>query len=314
MHTVAMLGGSSPGAIRWVEVVGANIMLVRIIANPVAGRGRSPIVAGQIADELRRRGAEVDLRSTQKQGDARDFAAETGANVIVSIGGDGTANEIANGLIDPEVKVAVVAMGSANVVARQFRLPKSPEAVAAMVLAGKVAPMDLGLHGGRHFVMGAGAGLDAAITARVEGTRKRTSSVWRWVVPSIQTILSYDSPPIRVLVDGEVASDGAHYAIVGNCIYSAGVFPSTPRAKTDDGLLDVCLLHGLRPLKMLELAFSVWNPRFIERNDIVYRQGREIQFESADGRPVPVQVDGDPAGQIPANFVVAEKKLSLLVP
>ncbi len=287
-------------------------MHVTIIANPVAGGGRGKPTAEALDRALTAKGCNVDLRLTTRAGDAAAWAAEIDTDRIVSVGGDGTANEVVNGLRDSEVPLAILPMGSANVVARELRLPRDPEAVADLVTTAKPRPMDLGLHDGQKFLLGAGAGLDAAITHEVQGARGKRSSVWRWVVPSIRNVITYDYPPIRVLLDGDTLCEDAHYAIVGNCVYSAGVFPSTPKARIDDGLLDICLLRQLHPFKMAAIAVAVWQPGFIERSDVIYRQGREIRFESAAGAVVPLQVDGDPAAFLPATFGVLPAGLRIL--
>jgi diacylglycerol kinase (ATP) len=95
---------------------------------------------------------------------------------------------------------------------------------------------------------------------------------------------------------------------------SAAVFPATPHARTDDGLLDVCLLHDLSAWKCATLAFSVFSPRFTQRKDVVYRQGKNIRLEPASDEAAPLQVDGDPAGFVPSDFGVEPAALNLLVP
>lgn len=289
-------------------------MDVRIIANPVAGGGRGQRMAEALLQALRRRGASTELYITKGRGDAARFAAQPGAHCVVSVGGDGTAHEIVNGLKGQQTPLAILAVGTANVVARQFKLPLKPEAVAGLVMAGKTVQMDLGLRDGERFILGAGAGLDAAIVAKVEGGRNRTSSLLRWVGPSISTILTYRYPKIRATVDGVVVSETAEYAIVGNCVMSAAVFPATPHARTDDGLLDVCLLHDLGAWKCATLAVSVFSPRFTQRKDVVYRQGSRIRLEPAGDEAAPLQVDGDPGGQIPVDFSVEPGGLRLIVP
>jgi len=296
---------------------------VRIIANPVAGGGRGQRMAAALHAAMQARGADASLATTTQRGDATAFAAAAGAegvDVVISVGGDGTAHEIVNGMRGYDTPMALLAVGTANVVARQFRLPKRADAVADLVLAGKTVRMDLGLRfqpgepEGERFLLGAGAGLDAAIVAKVESGRGRTSSLLRWVGPSISTILSYRYPAIRVIADGEVISETAQYAIIGNCVMSAAIFPATPHARTDDGLIDVCLLHELGAWKCAGLAFAVFSPRFTQRRDIVYRQARHVRMEPAGSEQAPLQVDGDPAGQLPMEFGVEPGALRLLVP
>jgi len=292
-------------------------MNICVIANPVAGGGKARRRARSLQRRLHRLGHAVDLCVTKAAGDAerlaRDRAAH-GFDCFVSVGGDGTANEMLNGLSGREVLFTVLGVGTANVVARQFGIPRDPAALAKVIHHAKSQRMDLGERDGRVFLLGAGAGLDAAITAEVKKRRGPTSSVWIWVWPVIKTVLGYRYPKIRVIADGEVLSETAEYAIVGNCVYSAGVFPSTPKADTADGLLDVCLLHDLTPWKCIALAVAVWWPSFVERSDVVYRQAREISVEPAGAEAAPLQVDGDPAGQLPARFRVVPGGAHIIVP
>ena len=117
-----------------------------------------------------------------------------------------------------------------------------------------------------------------------------------------------------MFADGVVISETAQYAIVGNCVMSAAIFPATPHARTDDGLIDVCLLHDLGALKCAGLAFSVFSPRFTQRKDVVYRQARCVRMEPAGAEAAPLQIDGDSAGELPAEFGVEPGGLRLVVP
>lgn len=292
-------------------------MKVCIIANPIAGGGKGESRARELASALSARGHQPEVLLTQAAGHAETLAAErrdAGFDCLVATGGDGTLNEMVNGLGDSQIPFSVLAVGTANVVARQFRIPKQPEALADVVHRMRVEPMDLGLAQGRRFLLGAGAGLDAAITARVKALRGRTSSVWIWVRPSLETIWRYTNPCITVEVDGKLISDSAHYAIVGNCIYSAGVFPATPRACTKDGLLDVCLIHDISALKCVDLFFGVWRSSFTQRKDVRYVQGRDISFTASGAEAAFLQIDGDPAGQVPCHFGVLPRAARIVVP
>lgn len=184
-----------------------------------------------------------------------------------------------------------------------------------MILAGCTRAMDVGLRGEHRFLLGAGAGLDGAITAAVKKVRGRHSSVYRWVLPVIRTALTYTYPKIRVAVDGTLLTESGDYAIVGNCRYSAGVFPATPRARIDDGRLDVCVLHGLTPWRLIVLALTAWRGRFVERPFVKYAKGTQIDLEAADADcPIPMQIDGDPAPPTPAHITVLPRALRMVVP
>lgn len=285
-------------------------MKVCLIVNPIAGGGRGASRGEALERALRARGVSaLDVFVTRAAGDAALAAGRTDADAIIAVGGDGTLNEVVNGLNDNAPSIGVLPVGTANVVARELGLGKDPEQLAEWVRAGKMRWVDAGLAGGRRFLLGAGAGLDAAVAARVHARRGAVCSYWHWVWPAISTILTYAYPRIRVIVDGEVLCEDAQYAIAGNCVYSAGFFPATRRARIDDGLLDVCAVGRLGPFRIAGLAVRVWGRRFPEKRDVHYRQGRRIIFEPLDSVAAPMQIDGDPAGAIPAAFEVEARAL-----
>src|SRR6185295_13220338 len=129
----------------------------------------------------------------------------------------------------------------------------------------------------RLFLLGAGAGLDAAIVDVVHRTRGKKLNFFSYVWPAIATILRYAYPHIAVTVDGEKICDDAQYVIVGNCSWSAGAFCATPRATLNDGLLDVCILKKLGIFKIIWLILLAQLPGFAERKAVVYRQGKHVE-------------------------------------
>jgi diacylglycerol kinase (ATP) len=105
-----------------------------VIANPIAGSGRGERVAKELARELEKAGLRVDVRLTQARGDARRFAADARAEAILSVGGDGTLNEVLHGARDPEVPIGLVPLGTANVLALDLSLSSDPRRAVATVL------------------------------------------------------------------------------------------------------------------------------------------------------------------------------------
>ena len=271
-------------------------------------------MAETLCQALQGRVETVDLILTTKAGESRAAANRPGADCVVAVGGDGSVNEVANGLGESDTLLAILPAGTANVVARELRIPSDPAALAALIAARQVRWMDVGVHGDRRFLLGAGAGLDAAVAERVARQRGKRSSLSKWVWPSIATVRTYTFPEFRVIVDGHVLTDRAQYAIVGNCRYSAGIFPATPEARIDDGLLDVCVLQNLGLLRLLGLLSSARRGTHIHRKDVVYRQGRSVELRPLSDERVPLQVDGDAASHLPAVFGVIPKAVQVVAP
>lgn len=287
-------------------------MKVHIIANPVAGGGNGRIRAEALHRALRGRVDDCSLFLTQRAGDAEREASASKAECIASVGGDGTLNEVVNGLAGRDTAIAILSAGTANVVRRELRLPVEAEKIADLILAGHTLWMDAGIQAGRRFLLGAGAGLDAAITAKVSEQRGSQSSVLKWVLPALKVILGGNYPSVRVLVDGELMSDHAHYAIVGICKYSAGVFQPTPLALIDDGKFDVCVLEDLNVWKILRLVYAVARPGFAQRPYVKYRQGAVVELLPAGEQVAYLQVDGDPRGKIPARFDIHPRTVRIV--
>lgn len=289
-------------------------MKVFIIANPASGGRRGAQIAEQIRAALAPRVDSVQVAVTTAAGEGERIAQSVDADCVVSVGGDGTANEVINGLNGRAAALALYPAGTANVVARQLGIKKNIAAFAEMVAARKVRHIDGGEANGRRFLLGIGAGLDATIAKQVAAQKSGPRGLVRWVMPAVRSVFHFNYAPIRVTVDGEVVSESTTYAIVANCRFSAGVFPVTRRARVDDGLLDLCAMHRLSVPKLAWLAVAVWSPRFPDRKDVVYRQGSEFVLTAASDLPVPFHVDGEPAGFLPAKCRILPKAFEVIAP
>jgi len=289
-------------------------MKVHIIANPAAGGGKGARLAESLRRELDARTISTTLSFTRHTGDGTPLARESDADCFVSVGGDGTANEILNGMDIGRACLTILRAGTANVVSRELGLRADPAALAALIAARSRRRIDVGTVNGRRFLLGIGAGLDAAVVRRVSQQTSGLRGLQRWIGPSIAGVLKFNHAPIRATVDGEVVTQDSTYAFVGNCRYSAGVFPTTPRASLNDGKLDLCAMHRLSTWKLATIALAVWSPGFTRRRDVTYRQGAEIVLEPASNLPVALQVDGDAAGFLPARCTVLPDALEVIVP
>lgn len=289
-------------------------MNVRIIANPIAGGGRGRLLAESLLAELQARKLTAELVLTKQAGDNEKEAARPGADCVVAVGGDGSVNEIVNGLVGTSANLAILPAGTANVVAAELNIPPDASVVANLIEKGSARIMDAGLHNGRRFLLGAGAGLDAAIVKRVSERRGKRSSITKWVMPTIATCLTYAFPHMTVELDGEIITDDAQYVIIGICRYSAGVFPATPDAKIDDGLLDVCIMRGLNAIKLATLATAARSGRHIHRNDVDYTTCTRVRLTPNGQDPIPLQIDGDPAGALPVEFSIEPRAINIIAP
>lgn len=294
---------------------------IKIIVNPVSGRGKAGKLANAVTTLLRAQGCTVDLRPTQKGGDARVFAADaTGFAALAATGGDGTVNEVLNGLPADPPPLAMLPSGTANVLAKELRLPRTPLGLARMLLEGRESIWDLGVErcSGRKFLLFASAGYDAHVVHIFHAARTGPIQMWQYVYWGMKSILEYTVPRIAVEIDGtQVASDAA-WVTVSNVPSYGGPLVFTPRARPDNQTFEVMVQHARHKRDIVRMFFAAIL-RFVtgaeyRMTDVTFHQARRVRLTSTDGRPVPVQVDGDPSGHLPGDFEIVPGGIRVLAP
>jgi diacylglycerol kinase family enzyme len=273
---------------------------------------------------------EVDAVDTEARGHATEIcreAAHEGYDVVVAFGGDGTVNEAANGLLGSSTPLCSLPGGSANVFGRLLGIPgelvDATEHLLSLADDWRVRKVDLGVVNGRSFTFASGLGLDASVVERVDANPHLKARygpyyfTWVAIVTCMRRYL-VDPPRLRVRA-GEHELDGVT-AIVQNGP-SFTYFRDRPieiadRAELDSGSLSGAVLQRATPLGMPSLGW-----RALSRSARVtdHRRVRalepftELEVQSADGRPLPLQVDGDYLGEVEqASFSLLPRALSVV--
>jgi len=284
-----------------------------VIVNPIAGYGAGQRVFERVERGLRRRGISSQAAVTRHAGDARRAAAAQAADhdVVVVVGGDGTLNEVINGL-EADRPVAVCPLGTGNVLAKELRVPRRTEGFCQMVEKGRLRALDVASAAGRRFVSFAGVGFDAEVAAEVAACRRGTTHITRYVRPILRCLARYRFPQLHVSIDGAEPVEAAGSVLVSNVRAYGGPFVVTPDALNDDGLLDVCVLRRgtRRSYLRAMLAFIFRCQRSL--GGARYFRGRSIHVTADE--PVRYQVDGDVAGILPATFELVGQRLQFVVP
>ena len=291
---------------------------ILLVVNPVSGRGRALRAAERFLAAARAGGATVEEFRTAARGDATRRAAEArggGIDVVVACGGDGTVNEVMNGLEGTGIPVGILPTGTANVLARDLGLPFDPQGAARVAVRGRPRALDIGgarsSAGERRFLCCAGVGLDAAVVAAVAEARRARLGFRGWVRPLRREIAAYDFPALRVTVDGAPAG-AATLAVICNTANYGGVFTLVPGADPGDGLLDACLIDARRRRSFFRYLWGAWRGSLPRQGDVATARGRAFRVEA--DRPVPVQVDGDPFGSTPLEVTLRPGAAQVLVP
>ncbi|HXV74814.1 MAG TPA: diacylglycerol kinase family protein [Candidatus Polarisedimenticolaceae bacterium] len=285
-----------------------------IVCNPISGGGRGRKRGVQLEQRLRLAGREFESFVTERAGDARRRAATVEADVdrIVVIGGDGTLNEVLNGLRDPSrVPITQLATGTANLLAHDLRLPFRAEGMGRLLDDGSIRYVDMGQAGDRRFLLVVSAGFDAMVTHEAQRGRSGPSGYLSWIVPTIRTLRGYRPPNLEVKVDGGPSVRG-ELVIVSNVRNYGGIFTVADRASCDSGHLDVCVLKRASLPGLARAAFSGLTGGLSSSPGVVYLTGRRIELDA--DRPVPVELDGDPFGTTPVEIELTPRCVPVVVP
>jgi len=281
------------------------------ICNPRAGRALTG--PEEVASRLSALGYSVEFKPTEYRLHALELAQKAvvdNADLVIAAGGDGTINEVACGLALSRVPLAILPCGTANVLAKEIRLPNRIRDCVELIPQLKPVRIALGNGGIRSFVLMAGIGIDAEIIYDLRAAMKRTFGVGGFWLEALRHWTSYRFSPFDVNVDGE--SFRATFAIVGRAAWYAGGVRITPRADLTGDSFDVCLFQGRSRLDYLRYLSGVLTGTHPHFHDVVYKQGTRIEMTAEV--PIRVQMDGEAAGVLPMTFEIVPDALTLLVP
>ncbi len=292
-------------------------MKALLVTNPRAGRVRTRERLLRMEQALAEAGLEVkrieppDAASVPEALNAALLGRSPEDTRVVIAGGDGSIRAALPALINTPFAVAILPVGSVNVLARELGLPLELAAAARLVAGGRPRPLDIGLANGRPFLLMAGMGFDAAVVHSVTRPAKRRFGSLAYVGRGLDLAFRYASSRCRLIADGTAEEHMVWLAIVTNVPRYTYSWRISPAARLDDGLLDVALFEGeSRSVAARQiLAVLRGSPHC---PGVLHRQGRAFRFEFDP--PVHVQLDGDPAGTTPLDVVVAPRALSVIVP
>jgi len=299
-------------------------MRATIIVNPTSGPWDVQRELPAVIGHLESHGWQVTMHRTQRAGEATDLARrarEEGLDAVFVVGGDGTINEVVNGLAESNVALGVLPGGTGNVWAKELGLPtRSPlhwtplvESIRALV-PGAVRRIDLGQVNGRYFLQWVGIGLDAEVTYAMEPRtrRQRRLGALAYIVAGVTTAATMAGIRTRITIDQERIYRRAILIVISYSQLYGGKVRIATDARLDDGLLDVNIFAGTGFGSAMRAALGVITGLHTrDPHHSIYR-GRTIHIESR--KPMAVHVDGEPFGTTPLDCRVVPKALSVLIP
>ena len=282
-----------------------------VILNPTAG---SPEHIRSWQERVESLAGDCPVRVTSHPGEAEELAQraiDEGFTRIVAAGGDGTVNQVANGLADRKAALGVLPMGSVNVFAMELGLPlHNLRRCWDIIEDANVRQIDLPIANGRYFVQLAGVGLDAQVVKETSLAFKRSFGPLSYLISAAQ--IAARQPPKLFIESEETSVEEGSFVLVGNGRLYGGPFPFFKHAIIDDGLFDVVVFKRLGYLEIVKYLQDVVFSSDIKVPEIEYFQTRRLRITSEQN--VPLELDGELAGNCPVDFRIRGKALRVLAP
>jgi diacylglycerol kinase (ATP) len=286
-----------------------------ILLNPTAKRGKARRLLKRALQVFRRENTQFDVRESQSSQHLMELARraqEEKPDLIVSAGGDGTHHYVINGLYKSEVPLGLLPMGTGNDYARAVGMPKEVGAAAAALLTGHVREIDLAHTGAAMYGCIAGVGFDSIVTGYANQNARWLSGSPAYIWSLLCCLREYRPQQLELIADGKPFSEEVLFAVVGNNSSYGGGIRLAPRAKLDDGLLDVCIVPFISRLELLRWVPRAYRGEHLNHPRIKYLQARKITLRAASR--MELFGDGEFLQELPATIEVAPRALRVLAP
>lgn len=305
-----------------------GIKTASIIFNPLAGGGhwRRHLHLDEARRVLSAAGIEADLRPTSGPGEAGKIAARAvseGSQMIIVCGGDGTLNEVANGMTGSQVPVALLPAGTANVLAKELGISWKIPKAAAMISDGIPVRIALGLMTPsddpalrRYFVCVAGAGADGALVHALDPAMKLKTGIASYWFEGFRQLLSYKFPKFRIVAQhhsGDKTIEGT-LVVIGRTKHYGGPFRITTGADFFSDEFELAIFTTQNALRYLAYLPATWTGALRRLPDVHFVKTSSFQCQSLGPGPVYAQLDGEPSVPLPVDFTIVPDALTLVVP
>jgi YegS/Rv2252/BmrU family lipid kinase len=293
----------------------------------VAGGGRARPFWDRCAAQCRAQGLDLEVFETRRRGDAADRATDAGDRLVISVGGDGTAHEVVNGLLSRQPPSpqgegrfrprfgALLRAGTAGDLARSVPSPGRPEDVPGWLTANRWRRIDAARletsAGRRFFINAADVGIGAAVVRRAARGPAWAGGTANFLAGALVSLITHQNDAVTIRLDGSPASSRRVRTIaVSNGAYLGGGMRMAPGARIDDGLLDVVTIADIGRLKGIVSLPLLYRGTHGRLREVEFAQARRVEIDA--DRPVGVEADGELVGTTPAVFEIVPGALQVI--
>ena len=268
--------------------------MIYVICNPTAGNGRGKKAGEMIRKKLTEKSINHRMLWTEKPGHASELAKEasaSGADTVLSIGGDGTSFEVAQGLAGSDTALGVIPAGTGNDFVKTLGSPLEPEAALEFVLSHPAKKTDAGEINGRMFLNEIGTGFDVSVLDYAEKAKRYVRGLLPYLHGVAQTLFRFKSIPITYSIDGgqPVTKDAFVVAVANGGMIGGGI-PIAPEARADDGLFDVVIVGAVKKKDLLSRLSGLMQGKILTFPETTFVRASSVAFSAPDMR---VNIDGE---------------------
>ena len=292
-----------------------------VIINPAAGGGRALRSVAWVRERLAPR-PEARLEITRRSGDAEALAAEAarrGHDRVIVIGGDGTVQEVVNGLLsaDEPASMGIVPLGSGNDLARSLALPGELGSAWRTAVGHATRWIDVararnaaGVE--RLFASAGGIGFDAQVAAAMAERSGWQVGRAGYLLTTLTELRRFENRRVRLTIDGASVIGDVLFVAIANGVFYGGGMRIAPGALLDDGRLDVCVVGDISRLTVLRQLPNLYRGTHVDHPAVSMRSGAVIEADG-DG-DTRIHLDGEPFGSLPLHVTVRHRALAVAAP
>ena len=299
-----------------------------VIVNPNAGNGKGKKDWAEISDLLKNKGLHFTVKFTERKGHAIHLSVEgieTGYRKIITVGGDGTLNEVVNGVFlskvcpTTDISLALIPVGTGNDWGRMFGIPLNHEKAIDIIADNKVLLHDIGLvsyfEGSekkeRYFINIAGMGFESVVVKRTNHQKDNGhGGKLIYFYNLLMSLISYKNTRAKIIVDDETIEADVFSLNVGNGRYCGGGMRQTPRAVPDDGLLDLTIINGMGKFEIIRNLKILYDGTILRHPKIEGYKFKNIKVTSDS--VIFTEADGESLGQTPVEFNIIPEGIKIV--
>lgn len=296
-------------------------MRIKLIINPVSGDGSGRRSLYKIVKIFEK--AKVDFsvdvtrgRAPDEIGSGKDLATKAindGYDTIIAAGGDGTINEVVNGIVNSDITFGVIPVGFGNDFVKALKIPYKIDKACEIILAGRTKLIDVGIINNKYFANSVGFGFDGEVLHEAIKTRGKLHSIVRYVIGVVKVFFTFTGIKFSMILDDtrEINVD-ALMVVISNGSYEASGFPFNPDAELDDGFLNICLVEKMRKVSTLYHLFLAMYGKHTSSKYIKFFKAKSIFIKAEN--ILFGHMDGEPVTDYSFDIKVLPQKLKILVP